>query len=92
VEEKDNGPGLRGLLLSDQAPLQAVLEPGLLGGVTTLVGQAIQDESPEQVNELYQTVDFPAKPGNVPFKAIPYFAWSNRGEGEMQVWVRRSEA
>jgi len=23
----------------------------------------------------------------VPFRAIPYFAWANRGEGEMAVWL-----
>ena len=24
-----------------------------------------------------------------PFKAIPYFAWANRGKGEMAVWFSR---
>ena len=23
----------------------------------------------------------------VPFRAIPYFAWANRGAGEMAVWI-----
>ena len=23
------------------------------------------------------------------FVAVPYFAWANRGKGEMAVWVRR---
>ena len=25
------------------------------------------------------------------FKAIPYFAWANRGKGEMEVWLADSE-
>ncbi|WP_327054432.1 hypothetical protein [Geobacillus thermodenitrificans] len=23
----------------------------------------------------------------MPFRAIPYYAWCNRGEGEMMVWI-----
>ena len=30
----------------------------------------------------------PAKTHPVTLKFIPYYAWANRGEGEMQVWVR----
>jgi len=26
-----------------------------------------------------------------PFKAIPYYAWANRGKGEMAVWFKDSE-
>ncbi len=40
------------------------------------------DDSKE---ELYATQKFSAK--SVPLKAIPYFAWNNRGEGEMLVWI-----
>ncbi|MDE7262450.1 MAG: hypothetical protein K2N78_10415, partial [Oscillospiraceae bacterium] len=30
----------------------------------------------------------PVKAHPVTLKFIPYYAWANRGEGEMQVWVR----
>lgn len=30
----------------------------------------------------------PAKTHPATLKFIPYYAWANRGEGEMQVWVR----
>jgi len=30
----------------------------------------------------------PVKTEPVTLKFIPYFAWANRGEGEMRVWVR----
>ena len=26
------------------------------------------------------------------FYAVPYFAWANRGDGEMTVWFPRTEA
>jgi DUF1680 family protein len=27
---------------------------------------------------------------NVPLTAIPYYAWANRGKGEMAVWLPRT--
>jgi DUF1680 family protein len=24
-----------------------------------------------------------------PFMAVPYYAWGNRGQGEMAVWIKR---
>jgi DUF1680 family protein len=30
--------------------------------------------------------------GNRPFVAIPYYAWDNRGQGEMNVWIREPAA
>jgi DUF1680 family protein len=26
--------------------------------------------------------------GKQPFVAVPYYAWSNRGRGEMTVWIK----
>jgi DUF1680 family protein len=26
--------------------------------------------------------------GSRPFVAIPYYAWNNRGQGEMAVWIK----
>lgn len=26
-------------------------------------------------------------PGRVPLRAIPYYAWANRGPSEMRVWI-----
>ena len=33
----------------------------------------------------------PAKTCPVTLRLIPYYAWANRGEGEMRVWVRVRE-
>lgn len=38
-------------------------------------------------SELYSDYT-PARSHPVILKFIPYYAWANRGEGEMQVWVR----
>ncbi|MBW3088348.1 glycoside hydrolase family 127 protein [Bifidobacterium sp. 82T24] len=61
-------------------------KPELLGGVGTITEQGvreIQDES----DDLY----LPAgsqKTEAATVKFIPYYAWANRGEGQMRVWQR----
>ena len=61
-----------------------------MGGVVTLSGEGLT-ESEESWGE--DTLYRPA--GEVTYenkklKWIPYFAWANRGEGEMAVWIRKS--
>ena len=69
------------LILPAGQPLTAQFEPALLNGVETITGQAfrIARETDGQVLEAAQD-----------FKAIPYFAWANRGRGEMAVWLAGS--
>jgi DUF1680 family protein len=37
-------------------------------------------------NALYQTLSVKDKK-QVPLRLIPYFAWDNRGFGEMRIWL-----
>ena len=39
-------------------------------------------------NGLYQTWQKPVYEGKE-LRFIPYYAWANRGEGEMEVWVNQ---
>jgi DUF1680 family protein len=39
-----------------------------------------------QPNQLYREAS-PATAQNIPLKLIPYFAWANRGDTEMSVWL-----
>jgi DUF1680 family protein len=78
AEWPDNPAGIRNMILPDDAVLNAVPRPDLLNGVVTLTGQA-------------QSLAYD-KDGNVvkseqAFTAIPYYAWANRGRGEMAVWL-----
>jgi DUF1680 family protein len=59
----------------------------LLGGVVVLEGKALAARSAGEWNgALYRELAAtPAAPLSVRF--IPYFAWGNRGEGEMSVWL-----
>jgi DUF1680 family protein len=62
-------------------------DPALLGGVTVLEGEALRvRECGNWGGKLYQTVS-EAQIEKVPIRLIPYYAWANRGPGEMSVWL-----
>ena len=70
------------------APCQVTSFSDHTGPLTLLQGQALvlQDESSAWANQLYRTVRQPQlKPINI--QLIPYFAWDNRGECEMAIWM-----
>jgi DUF1680 family protein len=84
AEWPDNPDGrVRNLMLADDAPLTAELDPSLLGGVVSVRSRAssFAQDAAGGVNRREQA-----------FKAIPYHAWANRGPGEMVVWIPRREA
>jgi uncharacterized protein len=68
------------LVLPDAAPLATQFRSDLLGGVQVITGEA-QRADPK-------TKQATGEP--VAFTAIPYFAWANRGKGEMAVWLART--
>lgn len=60
--------------------------PGLLGGVTVLKGTARRWPQGSWEGALYKPLpQAPLEP--VPITLIPYYAWANRGQGEMTVWL-----
>ena len=59
-------------------PMEATYEAGLLNGVMTLTGTA-------------KEVDLEGNVKDVPFKAIPYSTWNNRGRDHMTVWIAASQ-
>jgi DUF1680 family protein len=99
LEGVDNAGALDDLALPRSATLEARLEPDLLGGVVTIQGDALRvfhepfecsepfpygDARPSQ--GLYMTE--PPVYAHTHFKAVPYFTWDNRQEGDMAVWIR----
>jgi DUF1680 family protein len=84
AEWPDNPGGrVRNLVLPDAARLTAEFRPDLLNGVEVIKGRAIALAYDEQgrVNKKEQD-----------FTAIPYYAWANRGAGEMIVWIPKDES
>jgi DUF1680 family protein len=85
LEEADNGRDLAALSIPGRSPLRTRFDPDLLGGCVVIEGEALRAEPGPA---LYAPEPPTVKP--VPFRAVPYALWANRGEGEMRVWVRES--
>jgi DUF1680 family protein len=78
AEWKDNNGKVSNLVLPAASQFSAEYKPDMLNGITVLKGDAtaiITDEKNSRVTSTVQS-----------FLAIPYYAWANRGKGEMTVW------
>lgn len=83
VEVADNpGVPVRSLVLSDKELLTAKFRPELLKGVTVIEGKA---------HAMTRGDGGEVRKEPVWMTAIPYYAWANRGAGEMIVWLSNSE-
>ena len=67
--------------------------------MTLLDTEAVVLEETHRGGPLYQTLAETGPPSTkrvgaeaVPIRAVPYFAWANRGPSTMDVWLRRQEA
>lgn len=84
LEEIDNGDKLWNLSVQTDTA-DACHREGLLGGVTAITCQGLREDAD---TDLYTDAPPPATPQPLTF--VPYYAWGNRGGGEMTVWVRRA--
>jgi DUF1680 family protein len=83
VEGVDNGDRVFDLVLDDAAALRAAFRPDLLNGVSVVTGTAVAVSK----NPSGGTATKPHA-----FFAVPYYAWANRGPGQMLVWLPRTAA
>lgn len=87
LEEADNGDALHCVRANTQAEVEMVYEPDTLGGVVVLTTDGLREQPGSPDEAAYTYADAPeAKP--VKLRWIPYYAWANRGVGEMRVWIR----
>jgi uncharacterized protein len=70
-------------VLPPTARLTAAFRPDLLNGVTVVKGRAVALAYDAQGKVAREEQDF---------TAIPYYAWANRGRGQMMVWFPAVEA
>ena len=73
LEAVDNGGKVLDVPVPMNTTFTPAFKPDLLGGVTVLTAT------------LPATADAPART----ITAVPYFAWANRGRGEMVVWIKQ---
>ena len=87
LEECDNGSALHLLTLPSDAAFDVRECPDLLGGIRVITAGGRRESAEWGTEGLYA----PAAPRqSVPqtLTFIPYYAWANRGVGEMSVWLR----
>ena len=82
LEQVDNGADLSEIVLPRSAKLRAGTDAKLFGGVPVITAKACRAVA----DDLYTTA--PARLVPAAIKAVPYFVWANRTEGEMRVWLR----
>ncbi|HHT49246.1 MAG TPA: glycoside hydrolase family 127 protein [Firmicutes bacterium] len=88
LEEIDNGPNLSAIGLPLKAKLTVKHRPDLLGGVPVITGEAVRITGDDWGDSLY--ANQPPAQVKTEITAVPYFAWNNRGNGEMLVWIRET--
>ncbi|SOE07262.1 glycoside hydrolase family 127 protein [Streptomyces sp. Ag109_G2-15] len=95
LEQVDHpGGGLDDIVLDTTRPLAVKHRPDLLGGVTTVVAAGRRRGIPDRGWWPYASADTTAAPEpdgeTVEFTAVPYYAWANREDGSMRVWLPAS--
>lgn len=94
LEQVDHpGGGLDDVVLDTTRPLAVKQRPDLLGGVTTVVAAGRRRHIPDAGWWPYRPADTGASPADgepVELTAIPYYAWANRQDGAMRVWLPTS--
>ena len=91
MEEADNGKNLHLLRIKEKGIKEEVLveKSDELGHEMCILRVPGLREVPEKTAAGLYTEYRPPKEEEVTLTLIPYYAWSNRGEGEMSVWIRR---
>ncbi|WP_285804091.1 beta-L-arabinofuranosidase domain-containing protein [Alkalicoccobacillus plakortidis] len=87
LEQIDNGEALSSLSIDCSQPIEASFESDLLNGIMVLKGKALRTEVADSSKQSLYLTSGELKRQETSFKAIPYYAWANRGVGEMVVWM-----
>ena len=97
LEQVDHpGGGLDDVVIDTARPLAAKHRPDLLGGVTTVLGSGYRRTIAPQNWWPYPSAPAstaaadgrePTANSRIELVAIPYYAWANRRDGAMRVWL-----
>ncbi|MDB5279420.1 MAG: hypBA1 3 [Ferruginibacter sp.] len=80
LEGPDNKDSLvQNIIVDKMAPLQASYHEELLNGINTITADGEASKRQLNSSDLITTKQ--------KVTAIPYYAWDNRGSGEMEVWI-----
>jgi len=87
AEEADNGKDLHLLRVKDLDPAHVRVEMDDTFGHPTVRLLVDAKRMVPQQGGLYRAASAPTEE-NAVIALVPYYAWANRGEGEMRVWLR----
>jgi DUF1680 family protein len=82
------GVDVMNVLVPDDVKFLALYDQRLLGGVVSLNTTLLAQPESDWSGQLYRERK-PASPKPIKARLVPYYAWNNRGAGEMTVWLRR---
>jgi uncharacterized protein len=86
LEEVDNGPDLDAVALPSNGAFEPAPQSDMHEGIVALIGPGVREDV--RTDSLY--ADEPPATQEIKVTAVPYYAWNNRGSGEMLVWIRRA--
>lgn len=91
AEECDNPGPLWLYTLSSASPTNAGyrFDPDLLGGLGVVTKAAVRAQEDDSDDPLYLNADDRGVSELVELKLVPYYAWANRADGQMTVWLNR---
>lgn len=91
LEQADQPVNVLAVQIDDQAPLEAEWDAQFLGGMVIIRASGFEVDTNPWNKHLYRPRDRNTAPVRraVSLRAIPYFAWANRGANAMRVWIPR---
>lgn len=94
LEEADNGKELYSLLLAKDARFELKEKEFLtpLAGLKSIIASGIRIQTGSDWESALYRGDSSWTSQQVRLEFIPYFAWANRGAGEMCVWVSEEQS
>ena len=85
LEWPDNKDGMvQNIMIDENTSFSAEYRPDFLNGVVELKADGVAYNRNPDNNLLLKSA--------TTYNAIPYYAWANRGPGEMEVWMPETEA
>jgi len=90
IEQADNNFPIFDLEIDTEKELKPIYSE-ILKGLVVIKGKGYIPEKDIWEKNLYLPIeDLRLKRNEVEFIAIPYYAWANREQGPMQVWIRKA--
>jgi len=86
LEEADNGKNLCDIRIAQNPCFKVTYQPNLLNGITAITFKGSHRKE-DFGGSLYR--EYTSEREEATYTAVPYYAWCNRGEGEMTVWIQR---